>query len=167
MILEFDIILWIGLSKRKERKKKIYRYLRCLSHASNPLGFGGWQPICQTIPLHTTSLALKMLFHAYDPLVEELASRMEQSGTKRALKTLWQSDSGFFNMRQTCLANSASLNFSISLNPMPPHFLAWQSLSHFIQCTFLLSPLQPHQNLWIITSISWINPMGSLKQLME
>ena len=41
-MLELDIILWIGLSKREERKK-FTGTLRCLSHASNPLGFGVWQ----------------------------------------------------------------------------------------------------------------------------
>ena len=41
MILELDIILWIRLSKRKEKKKSTGT-LRCLSHASNPLGFGVW-----------------------------------------------------------------------------------------------------------------------------
>ena len=42
MILEFDIILWIGLSKRKERKKStgtwdVFLILQTL------LGFGVWQ----------------------------------------------------------------------------------------------------------------------------
>ena len=42
---------------------------------------------------------------------------MEQSGKNRALKTQWQRESVLLINLHTCLANKASLKFSISLNP--------------------------------------------------
>lgn len=82
-----------------------------------------------------------------------------------ALKTWWQSESGLLIIHQTSLANKASLNSSISLNFIPPTSLASQSLSNLTQWVFLEPPLYPHQNL-IMTSLSLIKPLGSLKQLI-
>ena len=45
-MLILDIRTWYNfvdwIVKKGKKEKKIYRYLRCLSHASNPLGFGVW-----------------------------------------------------------------------------------------------------------------------------
>lgn len=76
--------------------------------------------ILHTIPLRITSLALKILFHAYDPMVDSLASKIEQFGKNLALNTQWHSKSRLFIMCHTCLARRESLNFSISLKPIPP-----------------------------------------------
>ena len=86
----------------------------------------------QTIPFLITSLALMILFQAYEP-VESLASKIELFGKNLALNTQWQREFELFIILHTCFANKASLNFSISLNPMPPNSLALQSFFQLTQ----------------------------------
>ena len=121
---------------------------------------------------HTTPFTPRFGHLEYSSMHKTHLSSLELQGwnnleKNQALKTLWHNDSRFFNICHTCLASKASLNFSISLKPKPPKSLPWHRRSHFTQCTFLLSPLYPHQNFRIIISISFIKPLGSLKQLIE
>ena len=66
----------------------------------------------------------------------------------------------------TCLASIASLNLQRSLNPMPPSTLGLHKVSYFFQCIFLWSPLSPHQNSRITTSMSLQRPTGKRKQFI-
>ena len=50
IMIILDVGTWYDLyglncQKGKKKKKKIYKYLRHLSHALDPLGFGAWQAI--------------------------------------------------------------------------------------------------------------------------
>ena len=120
-------------------------------------------PILHWQPLSSTSLPCNMLFQAWEPLLECLASTKMQFGKKRALKALCSKDSRFFNNLHACVANKESLNIARSLNPMPPSNFDFVSSSHLNQWIFLFSPLYPHQNFLIMLSISWQRPKGNLK----
>ena len=123
-------------------------------------------PILYWQPLSNTSLPCKMLFQAWESLLECLASIKVQFVKKHALKTLCNNEFGFFKSLHACLANKESLNIAMSLNPIPPSNFDLVSSSHFKQWIFLLSPLCPHQNFLIIISISWQRPKGILKHLI-
>ena len=92
---------------------------------------------------------------------------MEQSRKNLTLNTLWHSEFGLCIILHTCFANKPSLNFSISLNPIPPFSLASHKCFQVTQWIFLPSLLYPHQNFQIMVSNSLISHFGSLKQLME
>ena len=121
-------------------------------------------PIRQIAPMRIHSLAFKMLCHAYDPLVLTSLSITEQFGKNFASKTLWKRDLGLWMRRHSCFPNIARLKFSISLKPKPPWFFGRQSLFQATQWIFLECPLYPHQNLWIIASMSLHRLLGILKQ---
>jgi len=55
-------------------------HLSSLMHTNFPF------PTRHTMPFLITSLALKMLFHAYEPRVDSLASKMEQLGNNLCFK---------------------------------------------------------------------------------
>ena len=70
-----------------------------------------------------------ILFHAYEPTTESLASRIEQFGKNLALNTQKHREYGLFIILQTSFAKRASLNFSISLKPIPPTSFASHNFS--------------------------------------
>ena len=110
-----------------------------------------------------TSLASRMLCHAYDPTILNPLSRTEQFGKNLALKTLYNMESMLCTRRHTCLPRSARLKFSKSLNPNPPWLFGWQNFFQAIQCIFLEFPEYPHQNFQTKDSISLHRLLGNLK----
>ena len=111
------------------------------------------------------SRPLRILFQAKEPL-SSFASKIVPFGKIFTLKNLWKREDLFSSNLHTCFANIASLNFCSSLKPMLPRSFGRQSVLHFDQCIFLWFPQCPHQNLWIICSMSLHKVMMSLKQLM-
>jgi hypothetical protein len=61
------------------------------------------------------------------------ASRIEDSGKYRALRTTQHKESGFWSSLQLCLANIARLNICRSLKPIPPSLLAFVIVSQLTQ----------------------------------
>ena len=112
-----------------------------------------------------TSLPLRMLFHAKEPL-PSFSVKIFPFGKNISLKNRWNREFLSSSSLHTCFANIASLNFCNSLNPIPPRALGRQSVLHFDQCMFLWFPRWPHQNFRISYSMSLHNVTGSLKQLM-
>ena len=54
--------IWTSTFVHKKRKKKSTGTLRCLSHASDPLGFGVWQLICWKLKTYYWKHYNKIIF---------------------------------------------------------------------------------------------------------
>ena len=155
-VLVFGIIKQSTVASTIESRIGEFIFGGCLigSHLCCQIMIDLLSPTRQHAPSRITSRRLRMLFQAYEPVVDSLASKIEQCGKNLALKTLWRSESVLERSRQDCLASRASLNMTKFLKPIPLITLDFVNSSHRIQCIFLRFPHCPYQNFFTMTSIS-------------
>jgi len=158
----------LRLSKGVEPWFWSVRYPLPTSQLLFQIGIEDPSPIFHLLPALRMNLALQILLQTKLGLCTKGASKKLLCRKYLALYILAISVWGLVIILHPCLPSIARLKVPKLLNPMPPSFLCIDNLSHDIQWIPLLwAPEWPHQNEFIIFSISSQRDDGKVNKLIK